>query len=146
MTQGLVAQDFAGITLENAKTAGERFYAQYGITGVRGQAEAGYPAIRDIGLPILHQGLQQGLSLNHAGCAALLHLLTAIDDTNLIHRSNRQTQLEIKAQIASLLNETPFPSLEKLAQLDEAFIQKNLSPGGSADLLAATYFLFFLTA
>lgn len=146
MTQGLVEQDFANITTETAKTAGEQFYAQYGITGVRGQAEAGYPAIRDVGLPVLKQGLEQGLSFNQAGCAALLHLLAATDDTNLIHRSSRQTQLETKERIALLLKETPFPSLERISQLDEEFIQRNLSPGGSADLLAATYFLFFLLA
>ena len=32
----------------------------------------------------------------------------------------------------------------RLEQLDRQFIEKNLSPGGSADLLAATYFLHFL--
>jgi len=31
-----------------------------------------------------------------------------------------------------------------IEQLDQEFIQKNLSPGGSADLLAVTYFLHFL--
>lgn len=145
MTQGLVAQDFAGITLENAKTAGERIYARYGVTGVRGQAEAGFPAVLEVGLPVLRQGLQQGLSVNDAGCVALLHLIAATDDTNLIHRSNRQTQLEIKEQIAAMLRETPFPKMDSIAELDKSFIEKNLSPGGSADLLAATYFVHFLS-
>jgi holo-ACP synthase/triphosphoribosyl-dephospho-CoA synthase len=30
--------------------------------------------------------------------------------------------------------------------MDEDFIQRNLSPGGSADLLAMTYFLYLLKA
>lgn len=144
MTQGLTARDFAGITLENAKTAGERIYATQGITGVRGQAEAGFPEVLGVGLPILRQGLAKGLSLNDAGCVALLHLLAATDDTNLIHRSNRQTQLEIKERIAAMLRKEPFPSMETITALDKEFIQKNLSPGGSADLLAVTYFLHFL--
>lgn len=144
MTKGVVTSDFAGITLENAKTAGERIFAQYGIAGVRGQAEAGFPAVREVGLPVLRQGIQKGLSLNDAGCAALLHLLAATDDTNLINRSDRQTQLQVKARIEALLRETPFPSRDVLEQLDKEFIEKNLSPGGSADLLAMTYFLYFL--
>lgn len=144
MTQGLVERELAGVTVENAKTAGERFYAQYGITGVRGQAEAGFPAVLEVGLPILRQGLQNGLSLNDAGCAALLHLLAATDDTNLIARSDRQTQLEIRERIRILLHDTPFPSTQVIEQLDQEFIQKNLSPGGSADLLAMTYCLYFL--
>lgn len=146
ISEGIVAADFAGITAENAKTVGERLYAAYGITGVRGQAEKGYPAVLNTGLPVLRQGLAQGLSLNDAGCAALLHLLSVTDDTNLIHRSNRETQLQVQAQVAAILKETPYPSYETLEALDREFIKKNLSPGGSADLLAVTYFLHFITA
>jgi triphosphoribosyl-dephospho-CoA synthetase len=146
MTEGIVAADFAGITAENAKTVGEQLYAAYGITGVRGQAEAGFPAVLNAGLPVLRQGLSEGLSLNDAGCAALLHLLSVTDDTNLIHRSDRETQLQVRSQVAAILKETPYPSQEVLTRLDQQFIGKNLSPGGSADLLAVTYFLHFLTA
>ena len=146
MTQGIVATDFANITAETAKTVGEQLYAAYGITGVRGQAETGFPAVLTTGLPILRQGLLQGLSLNDAGCAALLHLLKVTDDTNLIHRSDRETQLQVQAQVAAIVNEMPYPSRETLEQLDREFIEKNLSPGGSADLLAVTYFLHFITA
>ena len=146
ITQGLTASDFAGITEKNAKTPGEKLFAQYGITGVRGQAEAGFPAVRSVGLPVLRQGLERGLSLNDAGCITLLHLLTAADDTNLIHRGGRQTQLQLQAQIRALLREDPFPCTEAIDRLDREFIQKNLSPGGSADLLAITYFLHFLEA
>ncbi len=145
MTRGVVESDFSGITTDNAKTAGERLYAQYGITGVRGQAEQGFPAVRDTGLPTLLRGLKKGLSLNDAGAVALLHLLAATDDTNLISRSNRQTQLAVKARIADLLAADPFPRLEEIQKLDGEFIAQNLSPGGSADLLALCFFLLFLS-
>lgn len=145
MTQGIVAADFAHVTLETAKTAGERIYAQYGLSGVRGQAEAGFPAVKDVGLPMLHQCLQAGLSLNDAGAVTLLHLLAATDDTNLIHRSDRKTQLAVQAQVAQLLAATPFPCAAEIEKLDKEFIEKNLSPGGSADLLAMTLLLFLLT-
>ena len=144
MAKGLVAQDFAGITSENAKTAGERIFATHGISGVRGQAEAGFPAILQVGMPILRQGLAKGLSLNDAGCIALLHLLAATDDTNLIHRSDYETQQQIRRDITALLENNPFPALSIIEELDRDFIRRNLSPGGSADLLAATYFLYFL--
>jgi len=144
MTQGIIEKDFAGITPETAKTVGEHLSAVHGITGVRGQAEAGFPAVKDVGLPVFRKGLEKGLSVNDAGCTALLHLIAATDDTNLIHRSDRQTQLQIKAGIAALLEKDPFPAMSVIEQLDQEFIQKNLSPGGSADLLAVTYFLYFL--
>lgn len=144
MLEGITTRDFAGITLENAVTNGQKLYVQYGITGIRGQAEAGFPAVLEAGLPTLEAGLARGLSLNDAGCAALLHLMVAVTDTNLIKRSDLQTRNTVTERIACLLQETPFPRQEELKRLDEDFIQKNLSPGGSADLLAITYFLHFL--
>ena len=45
MTKGLAAQDFMGVTAENAATVGQKLYVQYGITGVRGQVEAGLPVV-----------------------------------------------------------------------------------------------------
>lgn len=141
---GVADRDFTGITVDNAKTAGERLYAAYGITGVRGQAQAGFPAVRDIGLPMLQQALEKGFSFNDAGAITLLHLIAATDDTNLIHRGGREKQLQVKQQIADLLESNPFPSMDVIEELDKQFIRENLSPGGSADLLALTYFLYFL--
>ena len=43
-----------------------------------------------------------------------------------------------------ILERNPYPEEDMLEILDRAFISKNLSPGGSADLLAFTYFLYFL--
>ena len=144
MVAGIVENDFAGLTAETAKTAGEFFYAKYGITGVRGQAEAGFPAVRDVGLPLLKEGLSKKLPFDQVCGDVLLHLLAATDDTNLIHRSDRDTQLKVKAEIGKLLQNDPFPSKEVLEKLDREFIEKNLSPGGSADLLALTLLVLFL--
>ena len=144
MTKGLVDSDFAGLTEENAVTMGQRLYLQYQITGVRGQMEAGLPAVRKTGLPVLKRGLARGLSINDAGCATLLALITSTDDTNLIARSSRSTQQETVRQLKNLLAETPYPNRQTLRCLDMQFISKNLSPGGSADLLAICYLLYFL--
>lgn len=144
MTEGLIDRDFAGVTMENAVTAGQWQYAAYGITGIRGEAEKGFPAVRDVGLPVLKQGLEQGLSLNDAGCAALLHILCAVTDTNMIARSDLATARTVREQIASILEDAPYPTRDTLEALDRMFIKDNLSPGGSADLLAATYFVLFL--
>lgn len=144
MTHGLVQADFEHITKDTASTAGQRLYAEYGITGIRGQAEAGFPQVLKVSLPKLEQGLAAGLSLNDAGCAALLALIASVIDTNLIHRSNPRRQKALSNEIHTLLQQQPYPSREILEQLDEDFIAENLSPGGCADLLAMTYFLHFI--
>ena len=138
-----------GITRElevaEPKTAGERLFAQLGITGVRGQAEAGFPAVFQTGLPILQEGLSRGLSQNDALAVTLLHLISATDDTNLISRGGRQVQLSQKQRLTDLLAEDPFPSMETIEALDREYIRDHLSPGGSADLLALTIFIHSLT-
>ncbi len=144
MTHDLSAADFAGLTAETAHTVGQRLYLKYGITGVRGQVEAGFPAVREAGLPVLMEGLARDLSLNDAGCAALLAIMANSVDTNLIARGSLAIQQETAARLKTLLQENPYPDKEKLEQLDREFIEKNLSPGGSADLLAICYFLYFL--
>lgn len=145
MTKGLVASDFANVTKENATTVGQKLYVTYKITGIRGQVEAGFPAIKEVGLPTLKKGIAQyNLSINDAGYAALLALMTAATDTNLIARSDKETQEKTVEQIKELLKENPYPDKEEIERLDASFIEKNLSPGGSADLLAICYFLYFL--
>lgn len=145
MTRGLTEEDFRHVTPASARTAGEKLYAQYGITGIRGQAEAGFPAVRNHGLPILEKGLKEGFSIDRAGAAALLAILAHNDDTNLIARSDRKTQQSIAADLAAMLEKEPYPDGEALAALDRRFTEKNLSPGGSADLLALTLFIHFLS-
>ena len=144
MTAGLTARDFAGVTEETARTAGQRLYLRHGITGVRGQAEAGFPAVLRSGLPTLEAGLARGLSLNDALCAALLALMTAAEDTNVSARSDYDTQQQVCRKLEELLQSQNFPGPERLRQLDADFTARNLSPGGSADLLAMTCFLHLL--
>lgn len=144
MTAGLTAQDFSGVTEENAVTAGQKLYVRYGITGVRGQAEAGFPAVLQHGLPVLEQGLALGYDLNRAGCAALLAILANSTDTNMIARSSRERQSAWAEHLQTMLTETPYPDEAALTELDDRFIAEHLSPGGSADLLALSYLLYFL--
>ena len=143
MTAGLTAQDFAGVTEETAVTAGQKLFVRYGITGVRGQVEAGLPAVLNYGLPTLENGLAQGYDINRAGCGALLTILAHSTDTNIIARSSRERQLALTEELNALLDEDPYPDEAVLSALDDRFIAENLSPGGSADLLALTYLLHF---
>lgn len=144
MTKGLLSSDYGSLTQETATTTGQRLYLQYGITGVRGQAEAGFPTVLNVGLPKLEAALAAGKSINEAGCAALLAMLADTVDTNMIHRGGYELAKQTAREIQVLLEKEPFPSQETLEKLDAAFIRNNLSPGGTADLLALVYMLHFL--
>ena len=144
MTRGIVSRDYAGLTSRTAKTAGQQLYLRYGITGVRGQAEEGFPAVIHVGLPKLEAALAAGRTVNQAGCAALLAMLADTADTNMIHRGGYALAKQTAEAAARLLEKEPFPAEETLEKLDAAFIRDNLSPGGTADLLALVYMLHFL--
>ena len=144
MTKGTVSKELEGLTKETARTAGQRFYLEYGVTGIRGQAEAGFPTVLEFGLPALEQGLSSGKSPDEAGCAAMLQILARTTDTNMISRGGRETQLKKAAGLLRLLEKTPYPDNETLLILDREYIEENLSPGGSADLLALCWLLHFV--
>jgi holo-ACP synthase/triphosphoribosyl-dephospho-CoA synthase len=60
-------------------------------------------------------------------------------------RSSPEAFRALQQQIRELTQNTPYPTAEILETLDDRFIAENLSPGGSADLLAASFFLLFLS-
>ena len=126
-------------------TAGLRLYHQKGLTGIRGEAAAGLPSVLQIALPVLQYAQSCGHDRNDAGVLTLLHLIAKVEDTNLYHRGGEAGAAFAKESAAALLMQSPFPAKKQIEELDDAFIARNLSPGGCADLLAATYFVEQLT-
>ena len=128
-------------------THGERLYLEHGVTGIRGEAEEGFPALWKAGLPALERALEEGHSLHHAGLYALLNLMLATEDSTVIHRGGYAFwKTEYREMIRKVLREgAPFSlSGEKaLEELDGEFSRRRISPGGAADLLSATFFLYF---
>ncbi len=141
IVKGITERELRPLTEETANTKGERLYLTHGILGIRGQAEAAFPAVWEIGLPILAEGMKKGLSRHEAGAAALLAMLAREPDTALIGRSSPDRYESLRSQLNTLLSRSPYPTREQLIQWDDAFMTENLSPGGSADLLALCYFL-----
>ena len=126
-------------------TAGLRLYREKRIGGVREEAAEGFPAAKGTGLKNLRAGLAAGMSLNDAAAAALLSLIGALEDTNMIHRGGLPEAERCRKEARELYGTlTAENCVAELRQLDEAYIRKNLSPGGAADLLALSMLLMFL--
>lgn len=128
----------ADFSQADGSTAGQKLYQQKGLPGIRGEVADGLPAVKNISLPALEEGLGKGLSFNDAAACALIQLIAQVEDSNLYHRGGEEGAAFAK-EAAKTLGQ--FPAMEQIQAMDDAFIRKNLSPGGCADLLAATLFL-----
>ncbi len=140
-----VLEDFNDVTVENARTNGERLYALYGMKGARGEALSGYHTVLKKALPVLKHQLDRGLSLNDAGAVTLLYIMAHSEDTNIVNRSSYHSMKKIQALLRETLNDPEFINKDPIPyieSLDREFIKNNISPGGSADLLALTFFLY----
>lgn len=146
MTADSVSEDLSHITEQTAFTHGEKIYSKFGITGVRGEAASGYESVRKYGLPMLKWLLAQGISLNDACVITLLNLIANVQDTNVLSRTGYQHK-EIRLEIAhtiKAMNSSSKSITHSAQQLNDDFVQANISPGGCADLLAFTLMLYFL--
>ncbi|WP_154115022.1 triphosphoribosyl-dephospho-CoA synthase CitG [Vibrio cincinnatiensis] len=124
------------------ETAGERIYRQYGLTGARGEAASGLAMVMRHALPAYQACLIQGASTEQALWHALLVLMANNNDSNLAARGGLEGLRFVQDQAQQLLAKGGFLYQEieqALSVLDNALIEKDLSPGGSADLLAATW-------
>ncbi len=143
MTDGITHRELEGDT--GKETPGKTAYRLCGTRGARGQAEEGFPAVKNVGLPMLKESLNRGFSKEEASCHALLHIMAQCGDTNLVARGGVAGAEQAVKLVQELLEKDPFPTEEAIKKLEKIFTEKNLSPGGSADLLAASWFVLFLS-
>ena len=146
MAAGLVARELKN--LDHAEmTAGEKLYYKYGITGIRGEVENGFPSVVNYGLPALEDAFDKGATINDALVHALISLMTVVEDSNVIWRTDYDTLLEVQRiakNILSLGSVFAEKGRMAIAETERYFLQRRISPGGSADLLSVTITLYLL--
>lgn len=138
MTKGLVERDLG----KKKDTAGEKQFLQYGKGGVRAEAEAGYPLVRDVALPFLAQTHGE---LNVRLLDTLMKIVSEIEDSNLIKRAGNIEVIswahnQAKKYLA-LGGYGTQAGKHFMLELNSIFKEKNYSLGGSADLLIITIFM-----
>ncbi len=169
--KGITALDFSGIhavamggsresrpensrNSEGCLTAGEKMYLRFGVKGIRGEAEAGFPVLRSVVLPRLQEGgsdlavslARNGLSHEQESLRldALLASMSVLEDSCLLARGGPEGLVFVQSHAAAVLAAGGARSVEGrrfLCLLDKDCCERNLSPGGSADMLAAGIFL-----
>jgi len=123
---------------------GERACHQYGVGGARAQAHAGFPHVINTALPCLEHSRRRGDSENAARLNALLSVIAELDDTCVLSRGGPAALDAVQSAALRVLVVGGAGSLRgktALRQFEEDLLTRHVSPGGAADLLAATLFL-----
>jgi len=139
MTEGLVERELM-VLGEAGTTKGERNWLHHRSAGVRGEATAGFPSVLNHGLP----EYERSAGRHGAAVRALLALMAVVDDGVVLARGGPAGLAELQRLArAALAGRWPDEAAGVAAfdELEEFCRRRRLSPGGSADLLAATLFL-----
>lgn len=124
-----------------ADTHGLRVAALHAAAGAREEGALGLPSVFEVGLPAMQRALLAGRGLRHARIDALFALMAHISDTNVYHRGGGAGAHTVKlhAQDFMARGGTADPQWQERAlACHRLFVRHKLSPGGAADLLAAT--------
>lgn len=145
MTRGLCSGELASLSKTEGLTNGEKLYRKYGLKGIRGEVESGFSTVRSYSLPVLKQlKKMKSYHINDIFVQTLLNIIAMNEDTNIVARHGIEMLEFAKGYAKGVLLAggmmTP-EGTQLVYEMDKVFIEKNISPGGSADLLAVTIML-----
>jgi len=123
---------------------------EYGVKGARELASEGYQALFEDWLPYYASVKADAYGLQKT----LLRIMSALDDTCVIHRVGYARAMEVKEEAMALLGEIPGQAgndggstssptvmadlIGHLKSMCERYAAEGISPGGAADMLALT--------
>lgn len=141
-----ILKDFENISHKKNLTHGEHLYVNYGFTGIRGEVKEGLNVVFDGSLDVLTDSLKKNSDFNLAFIQTLIFLMSQVMDSTIVHRHDIHMLHRIKREAAAFIQKGGIYNEEgmKIARnMEELYINERISPGGSADLLAVTIFLYF---
>ncbi|NLA78460.1 MAG: hypothetical protein GX845_02795, partial [Erysipelothrix sp.] len=107
-----------------------------GIAGVRGQVLSGLEALIKLKLPYLKKALVSYDDMNAALVSTLLLIMSDCDDTTILKRSDLETLNTLQAKALAVYDQP-----DQWEAFSQWCVTRQLSPGGSADLLGVLVFL-----
>ena len=121
------------------KSHGTDIFLKYGLSGARGEAESGFEMVFKFGLPQI-TGLTKINDTVFIKC--FLAIASNNNDTNILYRSNPETLRNFQKLCQSALEDFNGQNYDAVIKFCKTH---NISPGGSADLLAVTIFVWSVT-
>ena len=127
-----------------ADSKGGQACRKYRVGGARAQAQAGFPHVTGIALPQLLRSRQEGAGESAARVDALIAIIAELDDTCVLSRGGKRALRSMQTRARKVLDAGGIArngGKQQLRLLEQDLLARQVSPGGAADLLAATLFL-----
>lgn len=144
MTKGIVDKDLKNIKSSQSKLShGEYLYLNHNVLGIRGEVEKGLPLVFNYSLELYEKNSM--LSKNDRMIHTLIGIMQHCEDTTILYRHSMDMLKLVKDKAKIIMDMGAMNTKEgrhAVVELNEEFISKNISPGGSADLVAVTMFLY----
>lgn len=125
-------------------THGHVVAARYGVRGARGEALEAFPHVVHVGLPTLRARRAGGATESVSRMDTLLSIMSRLEDTCVLYRGKAAALQAVRSGARKVIAAGGCGSMhgkQQLRRLDRKLLTLGVSPGGSADLLAATLFL-----
>ena len=122
-----------------SRSHGAQVLRSTGRAGARREAALGFPGIFRTAIPAYRVARAQGLDDNDASIHALFALMAAVDDTTVLFRGGLEGGSFVRDTAQAFLADGGCLSpgwRSRAERLHRAFIERNVSAGGCADLLA----------
>ncbi|HEX7816450.1 triphosphoribosyl-dephospho-CoA synthase MdcB [Dyella sp.] len=123
---------------------GEVARRRHGAGGARQEAATGFPGIYATGLPALRHAAKLHDDAEAVRVHACMALIAHTEDTNLLHRGGRDGLHFARQSAAAFLRRGGVGQhhwRDDAIAVHRAFVERRLSPGGAADLLAMSLFV-----
>jgi triphosphoribosyl-dephospho-CoA synthase len=127
---------------------GQAAAQRFGLRSASEEAALGFPCLFDVTWPALQRALAAGVGERAARVQALFATMAVLDDTNLVHRGGLDGLRFVQSCAQHFLAAGGvFQAgwMRQARNIHAEFIQRRLSPGGSADVLASACWLAFVT-
>lgn len=127
----IIGDYYENIETRKTLSHGDNVYLNFGIKGIRGEALNGFSLIYDI--PSYME--KNSAYLYHE---YLIHLMSELDDTTIVHRNDISTLREVKDTMKKIVQTGGYSNNITLVEnISNQYKKRNISPGGSADMLVA---------
>jgi len=131
------------------RSHGQAAARQHGLRSAADEAALGLPLVFDVALPALQRARDRGAPSRAARLQSLMATMAVMDDTNLVHRGGIGALRDVQALAVRFLASGGVHRegwVNEARHIHRLLVQRRLSPGGAADMLACAVFVDLLQA